>query len=216
MKTTSTPVAPLALAKFRRLKTLTPAKYCPFSTRQRKLTLTRKTTILVLRSTSSLHRQPKIRPCNHVLKTKFDTSTRRIATPSPRRENDHLTVRRYLRHDNLLPARISCVRTRNANAHLGSTRRSNLVAAVFPRHPPIDSAGNTAKRALKTSKTVKTTFYLLTLHARRLPPGIKLANATVCPGLIRPTHSTTIGAALYLDFNFNKRGTILTLKRTSN
>lgn len=158
-----------ALGNFGSLVVLSGRRYHPFSHAHTKLGLKRKTKCLILRSSGSLAGTP----CYRLDNCTGTGRTCRRAKDSPSKSKPFLSVDRTVTSTKLATKTVSCVGMRNANAPDGSTSRKGTVQHVFSAHvPPFDSIGTFVKRALKTSRKVRTMCSMLSVHRKLVCPGL--------------------------------------------
>ena len=203
-----TPITPLSLAGFSKMRALAQTGCYPFDKRREGLVLGEGGAVLVLES-AALARRRHASIYGEILGFGLTADAHHISAPNPSCYDAIRAVKNCLVNSNLKPEDINYIHAHGTSTKLNDFHEAELIKYLFPDDVVVSSTKGATGHTLGASGAIGTAFCLMAIRSQKLPPCVGLKVSEFDINLVRKSSETNLDKALCFSFGFGGQNAVL-------
>lgn len=205
-----TPITPLTLASFDKMRASAITGCYPFDKNREGLVLAEGAAIFVLES-EELAKSRGAFIYGRVLGFGLTCDAYHLSTPAPDNQSAAIAVQQCLERSYLQTTDIDYIHTHGTSTQLNDDREAQLIQQMFSHSVAVSSTKGATGHTLGASGALGIVFCLMALHHQQLPPCVGLRESAFDLNLITQARQQKIRYLLCFSFGFGGQNGVIAL-----
>ena len=207
-----TPVTPLTIAGFSRMKVLAQTGCYPFDQDREGFVLAEGGAMLILETEElALSRGAKI--YGEIRGWAMSCDAEAMSAPAYKPDTAIRMIRKCLRRSQLQPEQINYINAHGTATSSNDTREAEIISHLFPQYPFVSSVKGAIGHTIGASGAMATVLSLISLQKQLLLPNIGLKKTEFPLNVVKKTQSCCLDHILTFSFGFGGQNAVVAISR---